>query len=234
MKYFIITQICFWALLILSSVVFFFFYRFYFFFRDPKRQAPVGNNIVSPADGFIVYIKEIKNGEIPFSVKKNNKIILEELLDKQRDYNLLIGIFMTPLSVHYNRFPFSGKITEMIYKKTGINKIMTRGYLNIIFNLKPYTEGAEYISENERSITILENNDISCAIVQIADKWVNRIENYCKAGDNVIKGGKLGIIKMGSQCDIFLKIKNDYKIKVKERDYVKAGSSELIEILEDK
>ena len=30
-----------------------------YFFRDPVRQSPGGNTIVAPADGTIIYIKEI-------------------------------------------------------------------------------------------------------------------------------------------------------------------------------
>jgi phosphatidylserine decarboxylase len=232
MKYFLITQLIFWVLLILSGIGFYFFYRFYYFFRDPKRKIPAGNNIVSPADGYVIYIKELEGKEIPFSVKKGNRILLDELIDGGEEYNLLIGIFMTPLSVHYNRIPFSGKITDMFYKQSALNKIMTRGYLNIIFNLKPYTEGSDYIVRNERNVTVLENDNLKCAIVQIADKWVNKIDNCRSVGETVVKGDKLGIIKMGSQCDLFLKIKGNYEIKVKERDYIKAGSSVLIEIKE--
>jgi hypothetical protein len=35
---------------------------------------------------------------------------------------------------------------------------------------------------------------------------------------------------MGSQCDLFLKIKGNFDIKVKERDYVRAGKDILIEL----
>jgi phosphatidylserine decarboxylase len=230
MNYFLIGELSFWSLFLISAILFFFFYRYYYFLRNPERKIPGGNNLVSPADGYVLYIKELNGNEIPFSVKKGNKIELKELLETEKEYNLLIGIFMTPLSVHYNRFPFSGQVKNIYYKDAPSNKMMMQAFLNVFFDLKPYTEGADYILENERNITILENDKIDCAIIQIADKWVRKIDNKCSIGDNVIKGDRLGMIRMGSQCDLFLKIKGNYKLKVKERDYVKAGSSVLIEL----
>ncbi|MBN2544818.1 MAG: phosphatidylserine decarboxylase, partial [Spirochaetes bacterium] len=231
MNNFWLGYLTFWIFFLLLLIPFFFIYRFYFFFRDPKRKIPSGNNIVSPADGKIIYIKEIKDNEVPLSVKKNKKIYLDELIKSKVKYDLLIGIFMTPVSVHYNRFPFSGYIKNKYYTNKNNNKNMLRSLLNIIFNLKPLEEDAEYILENERNTILLSNDRIDAGIIQIADKWIKKIENIdFKIGDFVNKGDKIGFIRMGSQCDLFLKIKSKYKIRVKERNYVKAGSSVLIDI----
>ena len=44
-----------------------FFYRF---FRNPTRNIPGSkNDIVSPADGRIIYIKELESNQIPVTVK---------------------------------------------------------------------------------------------------------------------------------------------------------------------
>ena len=75
MKYFLITQLIFWITVASSAVIFFFFYRFYFFLRDPKRTITQGNNILAPADGYVVYIKTIESGELPISIKKGNRIL---------------------------------------------------------------------------------------------------------------------------------------------------------------
>ena len=84
---------------------------------------------------------------------------------------------------------------------------MLRALLNIIFNLKPLEEDADYILENERNTTLISNDKIEAGIVQIADKWIKKIVNIdLKVGDFVNKGDKIGLIRMGSQCDLFLKI----------------------------
>ena len=118
-------QTVFWFTYLISLIPLFFLYRFWFFLRDPKRVVPDGNNIVSPADGLIIYIREIKNNnEVPISIKKGKKIFLNELMDdSENKYNLVIGIFMTPFSVHYNRVPFSGKVIKNFYC-ISINKII--------------------------------------------------------------------------------------------------------------
>lgn len=64
------------------------------FFRNPRRPAPtVDENIVTaPADGKIVVIEKIMEGEV------------------FRQERLMISIFMSPTNVHVNRNPVSGKV----------------------------------------------------------------------------------------------------------------------------
>ena len=63
------------------------------FFRNPKRKTKVyKNNIIAPADGKIVIIKEV----------------LEEEYFKEK--KLQVSIFMSPLNVHVTRYPISGKV----------------------------------------------------------------------------------------------------------------------------
>lgn len=70
------------------------------FFRDPERITPdLKNVVVSPADGKIVIVKDIYEGEF---LKGNAK---------------QISIFMSPLNVHVNRIPINGKIDYLKYVK---------------------------------------------------------------------------------------------------------------------
>jgi len=64
------------------------------FFRNPRRPAPtVDENIVTaPADGKIVVIEKVMEGEV------------------FRQERLMISIFMSPTNVHVNRNPVSGKV----------------------------------------------------------------------------------------------------------------------------
>ena len=225
----------FWITFIVSMIPLFFIYRFWFFLRNPKRKIPSGNNIVAPADGVVLYIKEIKdNKEIPVSIKRDKIIYLNELMDDAKsDYNLVIGIFMTPFSVHYNRIPFDGEIVKNHYRSTKENKTMLGVFLNLILNLKPFTQNAEYIYENERNTLVIKNDCMKGAVVQIASTWIDNIRNKrLNQGDRVAKGEQFGMIRMGSQCDLFLKIDKKYKIVVKEKDYVRAGENILIELEE--
>lgn len=82
--------------LIVFSLVFFLFSLN--FFRDPERTSPNKKNVVlSPADGKIVIIKDVYEGEF---LKENAK---------------QISIFMSPLNVHVNRIPIDGKVDYFKY-----------------------------------------------------------------------------------------------------------------------
>src|SRR3990167_636846 len=83
------------------------YWRFLFFFRDPERKIPDGDNIVSPADGAVVYIKKINSVNVPISIKNKKEIKLDEIFKGEiisRPY-YLVGIFMHPINVHVNRSP---------------------------------------------------------------------------------------------------------------------------------
>lgn len=68
------------------------------FFRNPKRYFQVDDNkILAPADGKIVVIEEIEEGEY------------------FKDKRIQISIFMSPLNVHVNRYPISGVIKYAKY-----------------------------------------------------------------------------------------------------------------------
>ena len=96
--------------LFISIIVFFFspFFSFlililtfyiYYFFRDPPRNIPFEDVIISPADGVITYIGE--------SVSPFDKV------DKAR--YLKISIFLNIFNVHVNRLPTSGLIKNIEY-----------------------------------------------------------------------------------------------------------------------
>ena len=71
-----------------------------YFFRDPDRKSPGKDNlVVSPADGTVLFVKEVDD----------NKYINQKA--KQ------ISIFMSPLNVHVNRIPIDGKVEYLQYHK---------------------------------------------------------------------------------------------------------------------
>ena len=65
-----------------------------FFFRDPKRKIPAGeDNIVSPADGIIIGVDNVKDSDVGDS----DRVI----------------IFMNLHNVHINRAPCGGKVEKI-------------------------------------------------------------------------------------------------------------------------
>ena len=69
-----------------------------YFFRDPDRKPPAKDGIVvSPADGKVLFVKEV---------------IAEEFIGSNANQ---ISIFMSPLNVHVNRIPISGTVDHLDY-----------------------------------------------------------------------------------------------------------------------
>ncbi len=68
------------------------------FFRNPNRYFQVDDNkVLAPADGKIVVIEEMQEGEY------------------FKDKRIQISIFMSPLNVHVNRYPVSGVVKYAKY-----------------------------------------------------------------------------------------------------------------------
>jgi Phosphatidylserine decarboxylase len=77
------------------------------FFRDPERTPPKKERIIlSPADGKIVRIEETEH---PFFQGKAK----------------MVSIFMSPLNVHVNRNPISGKITHLKHMKANTSPLLS-------------------------------------------------------------------------------------------------------------
>lgn len=101
---------------------------------------------------------------------------------------------------------------------------MTMLWIRLIFNLKPYDHNIPHITENERNIMIIQGN-FPLYLIQIADIYVRKIKNFVSIGDEIEKGERIGIIKMGSQVDLVFPKLPSMTLKVKEGDKVQAGVS---------
>ena len=87
------------------------FWRYFWFFRDPPRTPPEEAGILSPADGTVVYVRKVAEGEDVVTVKQGVPARIEDILREDLDRTkLVIGIFMSPFDVHYNRAPLGGEI----------------------------------------------------------------------------------------------------------------------------
>lgn len=142
------------------------------FFRNPKRQIPKDDRaIVSPADGRILSIEEVDEGRY---LKRRMK---------------RISIFMSPMDVHINRIPVSGKIRGVTYHP---------GKFFPAFREKTSLD-------NEQNAVFLETaQGEPILFVQIAGWLARRIVCYLKVGDQVQKGDRYGLIRFGSRLDLYL------------------------------
>ncbi len=139
----------------------------------------------------------------------------------------IIGIFMTPLSIHYNRSPVDGKIILKHYIDSSENETMTELLINILLILlrKKTKIDERYYLSNERLTWGIRNDLGDFFVIQIADKWIRKIDSWKKCHESVTKGEQIGMIKFGSQCDLIIPESLYCKLKIQVGDYVKAGQT---------
>lgn len=186
--------------------------RFVWFYRDPKRTPEAtGNSIISPADGQVVYIKRFENSAVPCE-KLGRPIELSEIAEFPQTTGRsgwVIGIYMSPFDVHYNYAPTPGTIRAIRYTRADANLPMVdlNEYIRIAFLRKPFDNfAAAFHLENERNTIYVEGEQGApdVAVVEIADKYVNKIDCLVEEGQRLAPADKLGFIKRGSQVDLII------------------------------
>jgi phosphatidylserine decarboxylase len=210
------------------------YWRYVWFFRNPPRISPPGDNLVSPADGTVVYVRSVHPHQEVVSIKqglsaKINDIVREDLkLPK-----VLIGIFMSPFNVHYNRVPLAGTI-DFIRHHPPLSKNLCMGAMHwrTLLRRPPFYKNSAHIVSNERTVTKFrgefKGRPLSYYVVQIAGKSVRGIESFFGPGDHLSKGKIFGMIRIGSQVDLVVPVSEAMAIQVRPGDRVRAGESILI------
>lgn len=212
-------------------------WRYVYFFADPPRRTPRGATVVAPADGWVVYVRRVRAGHVPIAIKEGRDIALTEILGRaptRVKEGILVGIFMTPMSVHVNRAPIAGRITRRDYYPGRPMSSMLPMSLRLIFGRRPYERGSEHIVHNERE-TLLFEGRFPVYMTRIADPYVDKIELWTKVGAPVKQGQRVGLIRMGSQTDVYLPAEVDghrLEVVVREGQYVYGGQTELARLLQ--
>jgi phosphatidylserine decarboxylase len=204
-------------------------WRFWYFFRDPPRRPPPGRNVVSPADGGVLYVRTVEAGRLPNPVKAGVTVPLEDWLGTTTPETggTLIGIYMTPASVHFNRAPIAGQIAAVVPRPAhGENLSMARAFMRLLWRMPPFETGSAHILQNARN-TIVITGDFPLVVIQMADRFVREIDCFVTAGQHIDKGAKLGFIRMGSQCDLFIPTGAGVTVSCQPGDNVQAGESIL-------
>ena len=120
---------------------------------------------------------------------------------------LRVSIFLNVFDVHVNRCPISGTVKLVDYREGG--------FMN--------AANPESVISNEQTMIVIEGERYEIAFKQIAGLLARRIVCNLKAGDTVVRGARMGMIKFGSRCDVLMPAEANLKVSVGTR--VSAGSS---------
>lgn len=182
------------------------------FFRDPVRTTPGGDDlIVAPADGMVTMIA---------TVPPPKELIGDEADEMSAEPVIRVSIFMSVFDVHINRSPITGTVAKVVY--------IAGKFLNADLD-----KASEH---NERQhILVIREDGTKIAFTQIAGLVARRIVPWVKAGDRVVSGQRVGLIRFGSRVDVYLPAGTSSQLLLGQRTIAgetivaRIGVSELIE-----
>lgn len=121
-----------------------------------------------------------------------------------------VSVFMSPLNVHVNRAVMEGRVARVEYRPGDY--------------LMAFHEKSSEL--NEANLLVLEDSQgRRTAQRQIAGFLARRVVCLVKEGDELKRGQRYGIIKLGSRMDHFLPA--TVQVRVQVGDKVRAGESLL-------
>jgi phosphatidylserine decarboxylase len=156
------------------------------FFRKPDRSViqVSSDEILSPCDGKVVVIEKVYE----------NEFLKQEVIQ--------VSVFMSPLNVHINFAPVSGKT---VYYKYHPGKYLVAWH-------------PKSSEENERTTTVFERPDGKQILVrQIAGALAKRIVNYTRHDASIRQGDEFGFIKFGSRVDLFLPLDAEVHVNIGDK-----------------
>ena len=157
---------------------------FLFFFRDPDRPITADTDaVLAPADGRVMVAGAPGGQACPPGNWQQ------------------ISIFLSPMDVHVNRIPISGRVTEVKYHPGRF--------------LPAYR--AEAGDLNEYTEVTIDHHGQPIVVRQIVGVLARRIVCRVKEGAAVEAGDRFGVMKFGSRMDIFVPAAADVTVKVNDK-----------------
>ena len=152
-----------------------------FFFRDPERvhNAPP-SAVLSPADGRVM-VAGAPTGEATPPGRWQQ-----------------ISIFLSPMDVHVNRIPVSGRVTRVEYHPGRF--------------LPAYKKESGDL--NERSEITVDHNGQPIVFRQIVGVLARRVVCRTREGAEVKAGERFGVMKFGSRMDVFVPLDAAIHVRV--------------------
>ena len=181
-----------------------------YFRRDPERTVPPGDVIVSPADGRIISVCPLGDGE-PVHIRKG---LLGKVHAMCRDLGdgpfTLVSVFMNLTDVHVNRSPIAGRVLSVEHRP---GRFVPAWGLDAL--------------ENETTEMVIDSAVGRIKVLQIAGLVARRVENWVNSDSEVQTGDRIGRIHFGSQVSMILPCTGRVTLQVSEGQRVRAGETVL-------
>jgi phosphatidylserine decarboxylase len=152
-----------------------------FFFRDPDRvHNALSSAVISPADGRVM-VAGAPTGEATPPGRWQQ-----------------ISIFLSPMNVHVNRIPVSGRVTRVEYHPGRF--------------LPAYKKESGDL--NERSEVTIDHEGQPIVVRQIVGLLARRVVCRTREGAEVKAGERFGVMKFGSRMDVFVPLDATLQVRV--------------------
>jgi phosphatidylserine decarboxylase len=159
------------------------------FFRDPDRKAPSDPaSILAPADGKVMHAGPAKSEEAP------------------PGRWLQVTVFLSPLDVHINRTPVSGRVTKVEY---------VPGTFAPAFRHDSH--------RNEHSEIWINHDGVEIVVRQVVGTLARRVVCRVRPGDVLGPGDRIGLMKFGSRMDVFMP--DTAEVLVRRGDQLRGGET---------
>jgi phosphatidylserine decarboxylase len=210
----------------------------HYFFRDPPR--PTFSDVscfFSPADGVILYQREVAPEECLVEIKGRSYSVRDAIRDPGYDRRcLVIGIFMTFYDVHINRIPYPGRLSwRQVEALDTYNHPMLDVEKALLERLHVPPRPDDYLHHNQRVVNRIASAQLgeSYYVVQVADYDVDRVTPF-DLGQNrpVQQGQRFSAIRYGSQTDLIVPLSERYELEAVHSpgNHVEAGVDRIVTV----
>lgn len=204
-----------------------------YFHRKEVRAGYIDNSyFFTPADGVITNVNEKIDAHTPLVEVKGVQFSLADLMQDEYlegDW-LVITVFMTFYSQHYNAIPYSGirtwedlpQLQTYNLPMLAMEKELMKGVVN------PEFEG-NYLKKNARRISTIYSPmiDTEYTVIQIADydvdSFVETSQIDCEEPTFFKQNSVFGKITYGSSCILAIPLRENH-LKIKLRPEAKVGN----------
>lgn len=136
---------------------------------------------------FVVFFRDPERVPAPgvASAADGKVVRIDRITDPDLGEVDRLSVFMSPKDVHVNRFPLDGTVVSVTHHAGG--------------HIPAWSKDSE---RNERVVTILDTALGRVKVIQIAGTLARRIVPYIEGGEVAVKGDRMGLIRLGSRCDL--------------------------------